>query len=407
MNNLKIFFLFCVALIAQSQYDDEYGGDGDRDGGDDYGDYGDKNGFSSAKEIKTVEEMKLFMAEDEFEPFVIGFFDPSTNSNDKDVFEEVASKESGLRFAFSTAKEVLEEYKYDGCAVLVYKPAKLFGEKYEKQKARYPSKTLKAESLTKFVLEKSAPVVGLKTKSSSARLEKVKTPVVTAFLDVDLDKNLKTWTYYANRLRKIAQDFKGKVLFEIADKNDFDMEMADHDIELVAKTDVGVGIRSGNLYYKMTDTYSPENVKKFVDDFIAGRLVGKEKKKYTPPKDDEDGDDSDSHVVTLTDANFDEEVTNADKDVMLEFYAPWCGHCKSLKPVYKGLAEKLKDVPTVSIAAMDATANTVPKGYTVEGYPTILFVSAKDKKPIPYNGARDEESMAQWIQKHAGHPFTL
>lgn len=39
--------------------------------------------------------------------------------------------------------------------------------------------------------------------------------------------------------------------------------------------------------------------------------------------------------------NFDEIVNNEDKDVLIEFYAPWCGHCKSLEPKYKELAEKV------------------------------------------------------------------
>jgi protein disulfide isomerase family A protein 3 len=73
---------------------------------------------------------------------------------------------------------------------------------------------------------------------------------------------------------------------------------------------------------------------------------------------------------------------------MLEFYAPWCGHCKHLKPVYAALANKLKGVSTVSIAAMDATANTVPKGYDVQGYPTILFLPANTKKVVSYDGER-------------------
>lgn len=49
----------------------------------------------------------------------------------------------------------------------------------------------------------------------------------------------------------------------------------------------------------------------------------------------------------------------SDKDVLIEFYAPWCGHCKSLAPKYDALAEKLAGVPSVMIAKMDATENEI------------------------------------------------
>lgn len=39
--------------------------------------------------------------------------------------------------------------------------------------------------------------------------------------------------------------------------------------------------------------------------------------------------------------NFDEIVNAQDKDVLIEFYAPWCGHCKNLEPKYKELGEKV------------------------------------------------------------------
>lgn len=44
---------------------------------------------------------------------------------------------------------------------------------------------------------------------------------------------------------------------------------------------------------------------------------------------------------------------------MVEFYAPWCGHCKKLAPQYDEVAEKLKGVESVIVAKMDATANEV------------------------------------------------
>ncbi len=52
-------------------------------------------------------------------------------------------------------------------------------------------------------------------------------------------------------------------------------------------------------------------------------------------------------VVTLTNDNFREVVQKGSKDVMVDFYAPWCGHCKSLTPEYNALADKLKEVSEI------------------------------------------------------------
>ena len=63
--------------------------------------------------------------------------------------------------------------------------------------------------------------------------------------------------------------------------------------------------------------------------------------------------------------NFEELVTENTKDVLVEFYAPWCGHCKKLTPIYDELAEKMAE-EDVEIVKMDATANDVPPAYDVK-----------------------------------------
>lgn len=54
----------------------------------------------------------------------------------------------------------------------------------------------------------------------------------------------------------------------------------------------------------------------------------------------------------------------------------------------------------MKIVAFDATASDVPKGFDVEGYPTLFFLPASTKKPVPYDGARETDSMISFIKKH-------
>jgi len=108
---------------------------------------------------------------------------------------------------------------------------------------------------------------------------------------------------------------------------------------------------------------------------------------------------NDAGVKVAVAKNFDELVTNTDKDVLIEFYAPWCGHCKSLAPKYDELGEKMAE-EAVEIVKMDATANDVPSDFDVKGFPTIYWVKKGDK-PVSYNGGREVDDFVKYIAKHA------
>merc|ERR1719162_2761171 len=78
-----------------------------------------------------------------------------------------------------------------------------------------------------------------------------------------------------------------------------------------------------------------------------------------------------SAVLHLTEDNFDDALRRHPV-ILVQFYAPWCGHCRNLKPEYKKAAEALSG--RVPLAAVDATKDVrLAEIYKVEGYPTMLF----------------------------------
>ncbi len=95
-------------------------------------------------------------------------------------------------------------------------------------------------------------------------------------------------------------------------------------------------------------------------------------------------EDKDDDVVVLGADNFTEFV-KTNPYVLVEFYAPWCGHCQSLAPEWASAASILKgDVP---LAKVDATVHAeLAKEFGVQSYPTILFFI--DGVPKRYTGER-------------------
>ncbi|CAI9103502.1 OLC1v1001999C2 [Oldenlandia corymbosa var. corymbosa] len=110
-----------------------------------------------------------------------------------------------------------------------------------------------------------------------------------------------------------------------------------------------------------------------------------------------------SSVVVLTQDNFDEIVLDVKKDVLVEFYAPWCGHCKNLAPTYEKVAAVFKQEEDVVIANLDAdNYKDLAEKYGVSGYPTLKFFPKNNKAGEDYDGGRDLEDFVSFINEKSG-----
>jgi len=117
--------------------------------------------------------------------------------------------------------------------------------------------------------------------------------------------------------------------------------------------------------------------------------------------------DEGSDVLALTSDNFEEAVMRADAVAMVEFYAPWCGHCQKLAPDYNKVAKSLKDIVVVGAVDCDAEPKLCSK-FGVQSFPTLkLFPGERTRNPytgevtkLPqdYTGARSASGIAKALK---------
>jgi len=113
--------------------------------------------------------------------------------------------------------------------------------------------------------------------------------------------------------------------------------------------------------------------------------------------------EKDEGVLVLTDSNFDEELAKYDY-LLVEFYAPWCGHCKKLAPEYsKAAAALAKMDPPRYLGKVDATEQKkLAERFQIKGFPTLVFFNHGEK--VEYTGGRTEDTIINWIVKKTGPP---
>jgi len=141
---------------------------------------------------------------------------------------------------------------------------------------------------------------------------------------------------------------------------------------------------------------------KFVTDFEQGKL-----KPWLRSEPEPSPEDLASEAVgVLVGTTFTAAAQDESKDVLVDFYAPWCGHCRKLEPQYKALANQLRHVKFLTITKIDATRNEM-EDMNIMGYPTIiLFPSGKSpKRQVVYHGSRSPDDMIKWLQEHCSTQF--
>ena len=325
----------------------------------------------ASKEVKSDADLAALLAKPEVVVVAYG--------KDTDVFMKVANAQRET-VAFGHYPDSSKS------GIVLHRP-KILQSKFEDAEVKYEGKMDK-DHLTKWILDNYHGLVGHRTMDN---MKEFKEPLVVAYYDVDYVKNVKGTNYWRNRVMKVAKGFSG-LNFAVANKNDFQHEASEFGLDVVTAEKPLVAIKSSKGKFVMKDDFDMPNFEKFLKDYEAGNLEAYLKSEPVPTQD--------GPVKIAVAKNFDELVNKNEKDILIEFYAPWCGHCKKLAPTYDELGEKMAG-ENVDIVKMDATANDVPAGFDVRGFPTLFWLPSDTKKPVSYNGGRELDDFVKYIAEKA------
>lgn len=339
----------------------------------------------SSRELLTLEDAEKFLKDD---VVVVGYFADQSSSLKTEFLKASDKLRESVTFGHTSTQEILDKYGYSD-DIILYRP-KIFWSKFEPKEVKYSGSADKKE-IEDFVKSNYHGLVGLRTHDNH---DDFKTPLVVVYYDVDYVKNVKGTNYWRNRVMKVAQNYKDKVTFAISNKDKFSAEVEDYGLSSKGDKPVVAAKNAADQKFNMKDEFSIENFETFVKNFLDGSLEPHLKSEPLPEK-------NDGPVKVAVAQNFQELVTDNEKDILIEFYAPWCGHCKKLAPTYEELGKEMKN-ENVEIVKMDATANDVPAPFEVHGFPTLYWVPKNYKSsPKKYEGGRDLNDFINYIAKHS------
>jgi protein disulfide-isomerase A1 len=329
-------------------------------------------------EFKSEEEMTKATSVATY--LIVGFVDPSDQTS-RDIFvNEAKTRRNEFDFALVTEKSLLSNIP----KLPTVKIFRNFDEPVIEMSGEFTG-----VNLDDFVNQNSLPLLGVIGPENYQKYVSRNLPLLWLFVDMVANHQEAVLTELGN----VAKQFRSNVIFVKLDG----VKWAEHakNFGLTGTAPEAViedRVKHKNYLFPKGEFTAPL-LQQFVQQFIDGSLQP-HLKTQEPPK------DNSGPVKVVVGSTFDSIVMDKSKDVFVEFYAPWCGHCKNLAPKYDKLGAEFAKTESVVIAKIDSTENDVP--VEVRGFPTLMLFTAADKaNPIPYEGDRDVAAMAKFIRSKA------
>lgn len=317
---------------------------------------------------------------------VVSFLGDS-HASDLAVFSKVADKHRDS-YVFGHAKDeaVAKAAGATSPSIVIYRT-------FDEPEVKYTGSLADEHAIEEFLQAESIPLIDEVGPENFMTYAEASIPLAYYFTDpegpnkaADLEK-----------LKPIAKKYKGKLNFVWIDAIKFvnhakGLNLQGEDWPSFAIQDIQASTK-----FPLEDLGSDaaQSIGDFVEKYLKGEVAASIKSEPVP--------DQDGPVFVLVADEFDKVIGDSSKDMLVEFYAPWCGHCKKLAPTYDTLGELYtphKD--KVLIAKMDAVANDVPPsaGFSVSSFPTIKFRAAGSKEWLDFDGDRTLDGFVDYIKSN-------
>jgi len=333
-----------------------------------------------AKVLEKAEEIKAFVEPKDVA--VVGFFTDKESELAK-AFISTAEALDDIEFAISTP-EASGEYEVKEDAIVVLK-------KFDNLRAEYTGKAEVAE-ITKFIRSESLALV---TEFTDEAAPKIFGGDIKSHLLLFISKKSEGFAATYEKFSESAKTFKGDVLFVYinTDVEDnarvlefFGLKPADCPTLRLIKLEGDM-----TKYVPESNSLETADISAFVQSFMDGKLSPHLMTEEVP----EDWDKN--PVKILVGKNFEQVALNPEKNVLVEFYAPWCGHCKQLAPIWDKVGEKFKDHADIVIAKMDSTTNEVEQ-VKISSFPTLKYFKKGDNQVVDYKGGRSFDDIVKFLE---------
>lgn len=333
-----------------------------------------------ARDLPTVEEAEQFLKDNEIA--IVGFF-KDQESEDAKAFLATANAVDTFAFGITKNDDVIAKYEAKDGAVVLFKP-------FDEKKSVFEG-SVTLENLKKFAQVQSLPLI---VEFNHESASKIFGGSIKSHLLFFVSKEAGHIEKYVEPLKTLAKQYREEILFVTISSDEEDhtrifefFGMSKEEVPTIRL----IRLEEDMAKYKPeTNDLSEETVKDFLQKFVDGKLKQHLLSQELP----EDWDKNPVKVLVST--NFDEVAFDKSKDVLVEFYAPWCGHCKQLAPIYDQLGEKYKDSDSIVIAKMDSTANEL-EHTKISSFPTIKLFRKGDNKVIDYNLDRTLEEFIKFM----------